>query len=56
MRKSEIQKPKRLSKRQKADLENFAQACGITYAEALKVRDDLALVKLDLPRLGKSRR
>lgn len=46
----------RLLKRDQATLEAFALACGITHAEAVLIRDDLALVKLDLPKLGKSRR
>ncbi len=39
-----------------ADLEAFALACGITTKTALVFRDDLTLVALDLPRLGKTRR
>ncbi len=45
-----------LTQSEKQNLERFARACGITYAEAVLIRDDLALVKLDLPKLGNSRR
>ena len=45
----------RIPKRDQATLEAFALACGITHAEAVLIRDDLALVGLSLPRLGISK-
>ena len=44
---------KELSNQESGNIKRFAEACGITITEALKIRDMLALVRLDLPRMKK---
>ena len=44
---------KELSQQESANLQRFAEACGLTITEALKIRDMLALVRVALPMLKK---